>query len=141
MTTQFRQDRPAKARNRCIEALAKTLWDIDIERPWSSATDRFREMFRREARDITYARTCVHPRRIETRSQLDKILQSTEGLHGAVVRDLHGNIYEATDDPGIVRKQKVWVEIGSAGPYCLSGRIALPARLLWHPDWPGVPDY
>lgn len=126
--------------NSCIEALAKTLWDIDIERPWSTSTDRFRKVFRREARDIMHARTCVHPRRIDTRDQLDKILDSTEGVHGAVVRDLHGNIYEATHDPGIVRDRKVWVEIGSAGPYCLSGRIALPARMIWHPDWLGVPD-
>lgn len=76
---------------------------------------------------------------IESRRELDAILESTEGLHGAVVRDLHGNVYEATRDPAMAQGRAVWIECGSAGLYCLSGRIALKARLIWHPDWRTAP--
>lgn len=121
-----------------VEAMAETLWRIDTADPWDAAPARSRSRCLREAKDILRPRLSGHPRRIRSRNELDTLLNSTEGLHGAVVRDLHGNIYEATCDPARRQHPKAWIELGSAGPYCLSGRIALTARLIWHPDWLGA---
>lgn len=121
-----------------VEAMAETLWRIDTAHPWDAAPAPSRARCLREAKDILRPRLSGHPRRIRSRHELDTLLDSTEGLHGAVVRDLHGNIYEATCDPARRQHPKAWIELGSAGPYCLSGRIALTARLIWHPDWLGA---
>ncbi|UHJ58787.1 hypothetical protein LT337_32300 (plasmid) [Mycolicibacterium fortuitum] len=63
---------------------------------------------------------------IDNRGQLEELTgrQATTSVWTAVVVDRQGDVF------GTYLGNGTWTELGSAVPFCLSGRIALPARLV-----------
>lgn len=63
---------------------------------------------------------------IDNRERLEELTgrQATTSIWTAVVVDRQGDVF------GTYLGNGTWTELGSAVPFCLSGRIALPARLV-----------
>lgn len=63
---------------------------------------------------------------IDSRDRLDELANRRASTSNwtAVVVDRQGDVF------GTYLGNRTWHELGSAAPFCLSGRIALPARLV-----------